>query len=1233
MSKLKNRLFPAFFASLLSLVLTVGAAAQAGTTSISGTISDQNGAAVPGAAVKLTNPATGFTRTVTTNNEGAYAFASILPGTYTIEVEAPKFKKTIKKDVRAVVDSSIAVNIALEPGEVTAVVDVTGGEIESVVNNTDATVGNNFVAQQIQQLPTDSRNIPDLLSLQPGVTKEGYVSGGRSDQANITLDGIDVNDQQTGAAFSSILRITAESIEEFRITTTNANANQGRSSGAQISLITRSGTNQFRGALFEFHRPDKFSANNFFNNRDGVPRPNLKRNIFGGAIGGPIVKDKFFFFYSYEGYRERKSESVVRTVPLASLGRGELRFVGLGIGEPTTNPLRVVTVGTAELNTIFPSVGMNPASIAVFAAAASRYPSNAPGFGDGLNTGGYRFNAAAPVDLNTHIARLDWNVNEKHQLAFRGNYQQDTSLAPSYFPDTIQPEFWSHPTGFGLSHNWTISNNKVNNFRWGLTRQAFTSGGDSNENGITFRFVYQPRAFSRSLSRVTELMNFTDDFTWVKGSHTFQFGGNVRLISNKRESLGSAYDFATANPSFYASSGRVLDRPLTTAGYLVPTSSRASVQNAMSALIGRFSQYTGNFNYDIGGNTLPTGTAIVRNFATEEYDMYFQDVWKPFRNLTVTAGIRYALSRPVYEKDGYQVVPNERLGDYFDRRVESAARGVAFNDLIQFQLGGPKNNAPGFYSMDWNNWQPRVAAAWQPNFKNKVLKAIFGGENESVIRGGFAITNDYFGQQLAVTFDGLTTLGFTTSDTIAANTYNVTSNPAPRFTGFGMSIRSLPNISAPNRFQTPADEDQRIESSLDQTLVSPINYTWNVTYGRQLPKGMYVEATYTGRKARNLLATRDIMAMNNLVDRVSGMDWYTAATRLHDLRALNTPVNSVAAIPYFERLFPGLGGAYSGLPLNSTQEVYYLVARDGFDILDWTFIQLLIDDDPNGTGLWSNYFFHPQYAAFSAFSTVAKSDYHGGSLSFRQRLGGILSYDVNYTFSKSFDNASGLQTSGTYGSAFILNPLRPDDNYALSDFDVRHIVNANFIFEMPFGKGRKFFSNMNSIADAFLGGWQLSGIYRWNTGLPTQTPFDAAQWATNWNVQSNGVRTRPVPAGAVRSTGNLFTDPIAAYQSFRNAKPGESGDRNVLRDPGFSSMDMGLSKSFKMPWEGHALQFRWEVFNITNTQYFETSNVTRSTLGLGQDPEITQPASDFGRIYTAIQGQPRRMQFGLRYSF
>lgn len=1232
---------------LMLLVIASFAAAQSGTTGVNGMVKDQNGASIAGATVRLSNPATGFERSVTTDEDGKYNFSTLPPDTYQIEVQAGGFKKLVNSNVQLLIDSPIKVDLTLEPGDVSVVVNVTTSAIESIVNTQDASVGNTFVSPQITQLPTDLRRVNDLLTLQPGVTREGYVAGGRSDQANITLDGVDINEQQSGGRstqFSttqgSVLRATTESVEEFRITTTNANASQGRSSGAQISLLTKSGTNDFRGSAFYFKRPNLGSANSFTNNRAGVARQSIDRDIFGGTIGGPIIKDRFFFFYSYEGQRQKTETSVVTTVPLAGLGTGEFTFFGAAPGDPAgTN--RRITLTTAQLNNIYTQAGMNPASISVLNSAATRYAANdfQSGQGDGLNSGGFRFNAPTPEEENTHILRLDYNISQTQSLFFRGNKQNDVAVRPSAFPDTIAPETWSHNTGLALGHTWSIGNNKTNSFRYGLTRQAFTAGGDANENAISFRFVYSPLNYTYSLNRITPVQNFTDDFTWTIGGHTLQFGGNIRIIRNERKDSAPAFDTAVTNPSFYASSGRSVFTPLINAGYSTNTSNLLS-QATISALIGRYSQYQGSFNYDIDGSVLPTGTAIERNFATEEYDMYIQDSWKVRQNLTLNLGLRYALSRPVYEKNGFQVAPNVSLGEFFDQRVASAAQGVAYNELIQFELAGPKNDARGFYSLDTNNFQPRISAAWSPDFKDGFVGKLFGKNNESVFRGGFSITNDYFGQQLAVTFNGLSTLGFTTRDGIAANTYNATTRLGPRFTGFGQRINNLPGISAPNRFLTPADEDQRIESSLDSSLVSPIHYSWSATYGRQLPKGLYIEASYIGRKARNLLATRDIMALNNLVDTRSGSDWYTAAGQIYDLYYGGANVNSVAPIPYFENLFPGLGAmlpAAFGLPAqpNSTRAVYSI--NQNFAGGDWTFLQALVDDDPTGGGTWSNLFFHPQYAAFSAFSTVAKSDYHGGTLSIRQRLGSDLSFDFNYTFAKSMDDASGLQNATTFGSAFILNPLRQQDSYAVSDFDVRHVINANGIWQLPFGKGRRFFSNANSFADALLGGWQLAGIYRWNTGTPGNNLTDLGGWATNWNVRSSAVRTRPIQTSPTRGgngqQANIFSDLNRLLASVRPPRPGETGDRNVFRSTHFSVLDMGLGKTFAMPWgENHKLQFRWEVFNLFNKQYLDAGSVSTFSFSPAvplSDSTLTPGTGEF----SDIQGIPRRMQFGLRYSF
>jgi hypothetical protein len=1246
---ISNNVLSIAFIMILTFLHSVGVLGQSGISSVAGIVTDELGNVIAGANVRLINDEKGFSRTTsTTNNTGVYDFVSIPPGTYTLEIEAAGFKKYVNANVAALIDKPMEVNVTLQVGNISETVAVTTDSIESVINTQDGSIGNNFQSQQITELPTDLRNVTTLLSLQPGVTREGYVNGGRSDQANFTLDGVDVNDQQSGVdlvgnngAFNTVLRFSVEAVDEFRVTTSNPNAGQGRSSGAQVSLSTKRGTNNFRGVAFEFFRPTTGSANTFINNRAGIERENITRNIFGGALGGPIFQNRAFFFYSFEGIRQPNAEtSVVQTVPLASLGQGILNL-------RTTNG-GVLLLTQAQLNNIYTQAGLNPAALAIFAGTAQRYPANdfSSGAGDNLNTAGYRFNAPTSSMFNTHILRLDFNIKHNQTIFFRGNKQFDVISKASAFPDTPSPQIWQHNTGLAFGHSWIVGNNKVNNFRYGLTRQAFTDGGDADRNAISFALVFSPLNYTYSLSRITPVNNFTDDFTWTRNNHTLQFGGNLRLIRNKRQDLSPAFDSAVANPSFYANSGQSLLLPIINAGFNNVDPSSLLTQAAVAAMIGRFSQYTVRYNYDLEGNVLPTGTPIKRTFASEELDVYVQNSWKANRNLTLNFGLRYGLSRPVYETHGYQIRPTLPLGEFFRRRLAGMESGQPYNESLQFQLAGPKNDAPGFYGMDKNNFQPRLSAAWSPSFKSGFLSKLFGKNNISVLRGGFAVTNDYFGQQLAVTFDNLSTLGFTTSSSIGANTYNATTNLGPRFTGFGQQINNFPGVPPlTNRFQTPADETQRIESSLDSTLVAPTNYNWNFTYGRKLPKGFYVEISYIGRSARNLLVERDVAAFNNLRDSASGVDWYTAAGRIYDLFYAGANINSVQPIPYFENLFPGLGAMLPGvfgLPVqpNSTRAVYSL--NQNYALGDWTLLQLFLDDDLSGGNTWSNLFIHPQYAAFSAYSTVGRSNYNGASLSIRQRLGTDLIFDLNYTFSKSMDDASGLQSSGGYGAAFILNPILQQASYGVSDFDVRHVINANAIWKLPFGKGRKFFGNLNKVADAFLGGWQLGGIYRWNTGLPFSAPVDLSGWATNWQVRSRFVRTGAISTSYFRGgngeNANIFRNINELIGALRPPRPGETGDRNVFRSSGFSVLDMNLGKTFTVPWnENHRLEFRYEVFNVFNHQYLSGINtiaINPAKPPTPLDPDGSQ-ASIFGGSgeFTNIRGNARRMQFGLRYSF
>jgi hypothetical protein len=1269
----------------------VHAAAQSGTSIIRGTVTDPQGQAVAGATVKLISADKNFERTQATNGEGGYAFTAIPPGQYRLEVTAGNFKKLTVNDVSALVDTPRDVNVALEIGNVTEVSNISAAA-EAPINTADATIGNNFESRRIENLPLNARNIVGLLSLQPGVTRLGEVNGGRRDQSNITLDGVDANEQQTGLdvvaasvnanetdgnkireAFASVLRINPDAVQEFRVITSGVGANQGRSSGAQVSLVIKSGTNQFHGSLYEFHRNTITTANDWFNNANGRytatdpvvqrgqafagdeknPRPKLIRNIYGGSVGGPILKDRLFFFYSFEGRRDAAEQSIVQTVPTDTLRQGIVRYRNTAGG--------ITTLSAADLLRIFPATGgVNPAGLQILQGAPLP---NGNELGDGLNIASYRFNAPISTKLGAHIARFDYKLSSAHSLFARGNYQNDVYGTAPQFPGTPSPDLWVHPKGFVAGHDWTIGSTLVNNIRVGLTRQAFSQQGDSNQNQVNFRFVYQPFIYQRALTRTTPVWNFTDDLSWVKGNHTAQFGANIRLIRNNRASFANSFDVAIINPSAFATSGSSLNDPLAdlSSGGLLNT------RAAVAAVLGRVSQYTANVLFDNTGKPLAPGSGAIRTFATEEYEFFGQDVWRIRPNLTLVYGARWSTSTPVYETNGLQIAPTVAAGDFFAQRVAGALAGRPVNDLLTFDLAGKANGQPGFYRQDWNNIGPNLAVAWSPDLGDNFVGRAFGRQGRSVLRGGFRMLYDRVGSALAVNFDLASRLGFNAGATSANNACNQTTRLCPLLTGLTPDVRNYTGIVVPAALTFPLTHSTvggrgRLDTTIDANLTTPQQYTWNFSYGRELPKGFALELSYVGRAARDLLTVRDIMHLNNLVDTKSGVDWYTAAGQLADLRERNTPITGVGAIPYFENLFPGLAGnsTVNGqtVRLTATQAVYQFVARGyvnnnpamaaigGFNVTDWTAVQDALDTESVLSG---NAFYHPQYAALAAYSTIGSSDYHGATVTLRHRFRNDLAFDVNYTFSKSFDDSSVLEAQGATGN-FVRNPLNIRLGRAVSNFDARHNFNANWLAALPFGRNKLMFGKANGLVDALIGGWQLSGIVRVNSGLPIQNgqgaPFELGTWATNWQLASSAVRIRDIEASPTANvadpTGvtagsrpNLFADPTAAFQSFRSPRAGEVGDRNILRLPMYFTLDAGLGKSFKMPYaEGHQLTFRWEVFNITNTQPFGVI----ASMGLPQDPYLGSPGPDFGRFIDSQkpvgESRPGRvMQFALRYVF
>ena len=355
---------------------------QTSSTLLQGTVSDPSGSAIPGATVVLSNEAR-LERTTTTDAQGGYRLLALPPGTYALTVTAKGFARYQQTDLQLLVNTPATTNVQLKVGAATEVVNVSGEP--PALNQVDASIGNPFSETQIKQDPLDGRNVPELLSLQAGVaytgnredlldpkvkdqdSRNGAVNGARSDQSNITLDGVDVNDQNNGYAFTSVLPVTLDSVQEFRVTTSNYNADQGEGSGAQVALVTKSGTNNFHGSAYEYHRNTITSANDYFvkNAQTLTGAPNvpdkLLRNIFGVSLGGPIKKDRAFFFVNYEGTRRREQTSTVRTIPSPAMRDGVLQYqcaCGGGntvqgvSGKSYTGPAGVFSLGATDITNL-----------------------------------------------------------------------------------------------------------------------------------------------------------------------------------------------------------------------------------------------------------------------------------------------------------------------------------------------------------------------------------------------------------------------------------------------------------------------------------------------------------------------------------------------------------------------------------------------------------------------------------------------------------------------------------------------------------------------------------------------------------------------------------------------------------------------------------------------------------------------------------------------------------------
>ncbi|MGA2347815.1 MAG: hypothetical protein ABSF93_17530, partial [Candidatus Sulfotelmatobacter sp.] len=1094
------------------------------------------------------------------------------------------------------------------------IVDVSGEA--PMVNTQDATLGNNFNARQLIDLPSEGRDPAAILSLQPGVvyigststnqqdndSRGGAVNGARSDQSNITLDGLDDNDQLEGYAFQGAMRATLDSLQEFRVTTSNYDAASGRSSGAQVNLVTKSGTNNFHGTLYEYHRPTFDVANDYFNKEsqiiEGAPnRPqHILRNTFGGTFGGPIQKDRLFFFAAYEGQRTADQVPTNRVIPTASLAAGNLQYLcdpgpnctdGYTVGNllsvasnPLFSPELVATLspaGVASLDlgctgngTCPLGPGPNPliANInggnpdALFYA---HYPQpNCPscgnatnGSGDLLNTSGYTFPGNNPTSLNTYILKLDYKITAdgNQSLFIRGNLQNDREAFPPQFPG-LPPDYVQTNNSKGLAGGYTyiIRNNLINNFRYAFIRQGIGKSGINSQDFVTLRGLDDTQALNPTdtptiLTNVP-VNNFIDDLSWTKGKHTIEVGTNWRVIHNNRQSDAEniSYGYANAewmNPTSLPGSKSSLDPSLNPSFPAVDTGFDFSYSFAATQVTGLISQVYTVANQDKNGVAIPNGQLVSRHFRNFEGEMYLQDKWNATSNLVVTYGLRYSLLQPPYEANGNQVAPTVDMHQWFENRITNMYNGAVVQPDLTFNLAGQANGGKPYWAWDYKNLAPRFAVAYSPHAASGFWHKVFGDTGKSSLRAGYGLYFDHFGEGVVNTFDRQGSWGLTT--TISNPAGVVTVDNSPRYTGLVGANNLPPSEIAPQPHGFPYTPSNNADTyglaiawGIDDHLRTPYSHVVDLSLTRDLGHSFVLEATYTGRYAHHLLQEIDLSEPLDLVDPGSKTDYFAAAQALSKQAYAGTPITSVQKIPYWENMFPQAAGANllsggsatngtfgtipcsppgtytTGESLSATQNIYdeyaCFVANEttSLEIMDAFCYPACAG---NGTPFQ---YYQDQFSSLYGWQTRGNSNYNGLQISLRHAMAAGLQFDFNYVYSKSIDVGSnaervnGFESSGLAFNSQVINAFTPDLWRAPSDFDTTHQFNANWVWDLPYGRGRHWGSSTKGLVNGILGGWGFNGLYRWTSGFPFSVEAGAG-YSTDFELQGSSILTGTRP--------------------------------------------------------------------------------------------------------------------------
>jgi len=1254
---------------LFAFLLLAGLlSAQTSTSSISGTVSDTSGAVVPGAAVTLLNDATGVTNVQTTTQAGVYSFPALNVGTYTLTVEMKGFRTVRRAGNILEVATPLEVNVTLQVGQTSDVITVEGRA--EALQTSDASVGNVVTQEEVTEMPLNGRNPLALLVLEPGVVQlsggsDGtgiHVNGSRDMASNTTIDGIDANESSVGNASNNVYRLNPDTVQEYKVTTNNASAEQGRNSGAGVSVATRSGTNRLHGTVYEFLRNTALNSNEFFANAMGTPKPDIKLNQYGAEVGGPIRRNRTFFFGSWSAQKINFAQPIDQVygslptlytpsalagvyryfvadpkTPFVLDGQTIIRNSPLLV-DPRTGQLRAGVrncAGAADTNCIasFNMYAADPRRMGADATIMKLFKSmptvNSYTYGDGLNTGTYVWNPAARKRGPSFMARIDHTFNGSNNMFVRYMHGEYNTLGGD--PNNSRPQLYPGfpPLGevYRTNHNAAlvyrrvVSPRAVNELTVGLSRFAFLfTQGEANPDfpnvpafcraaGTGFNNVDAPCRNVPRTFRVVTTPQVLDNFTYLRGAHIIKAGFNFRFYrhNDQRGQPGGA----TVTPLLTFDSG--LRAP---PGFTLPAQTTATVtginstdfsrlQGSVNDLMGLPTRLSQTFLGDLQSDAFmpyKSGNSVnlwSLGHRIKQYNSYVQDEWKLRRNFTVNAGLRWEVNPPPTEAAGRVYVPN---------------KSIVYEGPVTFIKADRwyKRNNIGAVA-------PRLSLAWRPRKK-------------TVFRTGYTMAFDPIAS-FQVTAAAGRVPGLTTTCEArvgGAVTPGCSGVPDVRYSEGFPSELQVPSQKPSDFLTLPAVLQTNAPSltAFDPNLRLPTVHQWNFTIQRELPKAFVGQVAYVGHRGTRLYRGYDINQINS-----DGI--------LPSFLAMQRNVNK------------GCRADGTTCPSGASGETVPMVAQG---IVTATFVNsstTLTNLTQNAAGTFAGRVEqntlaahlrpNQQFATITYVDTGGDSYYHSLQATLRRRFSRGLLFGMAYTLSKSIDDQSvDPIASSSGGGLSTTNTRTPSDirnwrnERGLSNFDRRHMLNTMWIYDLPVGKGRRLRSlpgPLNFIA----GDWSLNGILMIASGAPFTVRSGVR--TANYSHESRAVVVGPKPkVGLYDIPGIIGPVYFKDASSFALPAPGSVGDgRNLFTGPSYWNLDLGVTKIFRIG-ERANLQLRGEFFNALNHPNFDNpydasngSGSYRSTVFAQTCCSTVAPPSTRAIVDTGESGRIIQIALKLRF--